>query len=87
MAFNQTNTAHKTAFSIAMHSRKTDAIVSWNNLADSTVVKLFEGKRSVKELTADEVAEKFGDYFDNKNIYAVFIDTTAERPVISLEEF
>ena len=87
MAFNQTNTAHKSAFSVEFHSRKSDTLLGWFNLADSAVVKLFEGKRTVKELTATEVSNKFGTYFNNDNMYAVFTDTTAERPVLPLEEF
>ena len=87
MAFNSVNTANKTAFSVEFHSRKSDTLIGWFNLADSAVVKLFDGKRTVRELTAKEVSDKFGTYFNNDNMYAIFTDTTAERPVIALEDF
>ena len=87
MAFNHTNTANKTAFSIELKSRKTGALVGWVNLPDSFVTGVFQGKRSVKELTVAEVAEKLKGYYDNDRITAVFTDTTAEKPVVALEDF
>ena len=86
MAFNtsKTNTS-KNQFLINFISRKSGKVASWIN-PTSTFITSLTGK-DMKEVSAVELRQAVGNYYDNDNLYADIVDITAEITTISASEF
>ena len=87
MAFNQPTTSKsRNQFTARMVSNKTGATVNWVNLTDDFARRVC-GANSVADITPDKALEFLPSMLDNDRVSVVITDLTAEREVISADEF
>jgi len=88
MSFNTTKTQQdKNKFVMTLVSRKSDKATAWVNLMDSFVISVFQGAKSTKDLTANQVQDKLFNYYSNDFVYLVVKDLEAELITIDPTQF
>ena len=88
MSFNTTKAQQdKNKFVMTLVSRKSDKATAWVNLMDSFVISVFQGAKSTKDLTANQVQDKLFNYYSNDFVYLVVKDLEAELITIDPTQF
>ena len=86
MAFEKATNQNKNQFVTSLVSRKSDRATCWLNMTDGFIKATF-GVKSTSDITAKQVEERLGEYYNNSNVYLKVTDLTAELPSISPEDF
>ena len=86
MAFNQTtNSKPRNLFTARMVSNNTNATVNFVNITEEFSRKVCGV--NLNEMTAEQAEAVLPSLLNNDRVSVVITDTTAEREVISVEDF